>query len=257
MTTRRLAIATLAACTLLCAAPAARAQARSADAAEITPIEVLRCRFVAGKGPGDIEGLSAAFNRWMEQSRAPQYAAYVLLPQSHSTEIDFDLAWVGSWPDAETMGESMAHYFERAAELEGVFGGVMDCDSNTNYSVVTIREPAERGRFGPVEVGTCKLRLGASLDEALTAAREWVDYTGSIGSTAAHWLLFPAYGEHSEASYTFKWAVGYESYPAFGRDYDRATNGNGLDRYNELFADLLRCDSPRLYRTITVRAPHG
>lgn len=222
--------------------------------AAIAPIEVLTCRFAAGKGPADLDGLARAFNQWMEKYSAPEYAAYALLPQSHSDEIDFDLAWVGAWPDAVTMGRSMAHWFENGDELGPVFGGVMACGTNTNFSTVTLRAPGDPGSFGPLEVATCALRLGVALDEALQAAREWVDYTATTGSTAAHWLLFPAYGEHSEARYTFKWAVGYESYEAFGLDYERQTNGSTLDRYNELFSPLLRCDSPRLYRVRTIRA---
>jgi hypothetical protein len=121
--------------------------------------------------------------------------------------------------------------------------------------MLTLRPPVAPERAGPVEASTCKLRLGATLDAALTAAQEWVDYTDTIGSTTAHWLLFPAYGERSDADYTFKWAVGYESFEAFGRDYDQLTNGSALDRYNELFELVLDCDSPRLYSARTIRAP--
>ena len=39
-----------------------------------------------------------------------------------------------------------------------------------------------------VEVTTCTVRLDANLDDALQAVHEWVDYTGTFGSTAAHWL---------------------------------------------------------------------
>ncbi len=68
------------------------------------------------------------------------------------------------------------------------------------------------------------------------------------------WLLFPAYGERSDARYNFKWAIGYESYPAFGRNYDQLTNGESLDKYNELLAhscnatargSTARADRPR------------
>jgi hypothetical protein len=239
----------------LALAAAAAAHAQSGRDALIAPIEVLTCRFAADKGPADLDGLARAFNQWMEKYSAPEYAAYALTPMAHSKEIDFDLAWVGVWPDGTTMGSSMAHWFEHGDELGPVFGGVLTCGTNTNFQTVTLREPAEAGRFGPVEVATCTLRLGATLEQALDAAKEWVDHTATTGSTAAHWLLFPAYGEHSDARYNFKWAIGYESYEAFGRDYDQATNGNSLDRYNELFSPLVRCDSPRLYRVRTIRAP--
>ena len=227
------------------------------EAKEIAPTEVLTCRFAEGKGEADLAGLATAFNQWMEKYTAPEYSAYALLPTARSKDIDFDLAWVGAWPDGTTMGKSMAHYLEHGAELGPAFGNVMTCGTNVNFSTVTVRAPRQPGRFGPVEVTTCTVRLDADLDEALQAVREWVDYTATFGSTAAHWLLFPAYGERSDATYNFRWAIGYESYEAFGREYDQITNGNGLDRYNELLAPLLRCDNPRLYRVRPIRPAHG
>jgi hypothetical protein len=223
----------------------------------IAPIEVLTCRFAEGKGPGDLDGLAGAFNAWMERSGAPAYAAYTLTPQAYSRDVEFDLAWVGQWRDGTAMGESMAHYFANGAELAPIFGSVMSCDSNRNFSVVTLREPATPGSFGPLEVATCTLRLGVAMSDGLGAVDEWVDYTATTGSTAAHWLLFPAYGERSDARYNFKWAVGYQSYEAFGRDYDRLTDGESLDKYGELFSGLMECDSPRLYSVRTIRAPQN
>jgi hypothetical protein len=224
------------------------------DGAQLAPVEVRTCRFVEGKGAADLDAFAGAFNAWMERTRAPEYAAYVLVPQAYGSDVEFDLAWVGQWRDGATMGESMAHYAANGAELGPAFDSVMSCDSNRNFSVATLREPATAGRFGPLEVATCTLRLGSLMDDALAAVNEWVAYTGTTGSTSAHWLLFPAYGERSNARYSFKWAVGYASYPAFGRDYDQLTSGASLDKYNELFAGLMQCDSPRLYSVRTVRA---
>jgi hypothetical protein len=224
------------------------------DGTPLAPIEVLTCRFAEGRGPGDLDGLATAFNAWMERSRAPESAAYALLPQVYS-DVEFDVAWVGQWRDGATMGESMAHYFANGAELSEAFDRVMTCDSNRNFSVVTLREPVPAGRFGPLEVATCTLRLGVPIEDALVGIDEWVSYIGTTGSTSAHWLLFPAYGERSDARYHFKWAIGYASYPAFGRDYDQLTSGASLDKYNELFGGVMECDSPRLYSVRTIRAP--
>jgi hypothetical protein len=215
---------------------------------------MLTCDFAPGKGRADLDVVATEFNRWMAESGAPEYSAYALFPLAHSAEIDFDLAWIGAWPDGVTMGESMAHYFGNGSDLGPIFDAAMTCRDNRNFSVLTLRPPAA-ARFGPVEASTCTLRLGVGLDEALAAVGEWVEHTGTIGSTAAHWLLFPAYGERSDANYNFRWAVGYESFEAFGRDYDELTNGSALDRYNELFELVMRCDSPRLYAVRTIRAP--
>ncbi len=220
----------------------------------IQPIEVRSCDFVPGKGRADLDGLQAELAKWIADTAAPEYGAYVLFPLAHSAEIDFDLAWVGVWPDGTTMGESLGHYLRNGVSISSAFDSVMSCRDNTNFSALALRPPQSNASFGPMEVSTCRLRLGVGLNDAMPAIRQWVEHTASVGSTAAHWLLFPAYGERSDANYNFKWAVGYESFEAFGRDYDQLTNGGALDVYNELFEFVLHCDSPRLFAVRTVRA---
>ncbi len=64
------------------------------------------------------------------QSRAG--SAYVLTPQAFGPEIDFDVAWVGRWPDGATMGDSMAHRVARGGD-RSAFDSVMRCDSQRNF----------------------------------------------------------------------------------------------------------------------------
>jgi hypothetical protein len=240
---------------VLAIALVAFARGASAQDVELTPIEVLTCHFAEGKGPNDLDSVAAGFNEWMAARSAPEYAAYTLFPRAYSEDLDFDFAWIGAWPDGATMGESMAHYFAYADELAPVFDGVMNCRGNRNFSVLELRAALAPGRFDPVEVSDCTLRIGSAAAEAVDAVRAWIELSAQAGSTAAHWLLFPAYGESRERTYTFKWAIGYASYEAFGLDYDRFANGGGADQYIELFDTLMRCDSPRLYSVRPIRLP--
>ncbi len=219
----------------------------------LRPVEFLTCHYVEGKGPADLDGLEAAFNDWMRTQEAPPYSAYVLTPRAYTRDVDFDFAWIGAWPSGVAMGQSMAHYFAEGAALAPVFDSVMRCDSNVQFAVLTLRPPADSGRFGPLEVADCTLRVGARVDAALEAVAEWIEYFVRSGSSAGHWILFPAYGERGDAGYSFKWATGHESYEAFGRDYDEFYNGGGVDRFAELLDPLLRCDTPRLYSVRPIR----
>jgi hypothetical protein len=229
------------------------ALAEDGAARPLAPLEMLSCRFNEGKGPADLRGLADGFNAWMEKYDAPAYAAYTISPTSHSDEIEFDLAWLGSWPDPATMGASMEHYYAHGAELGPVFNSVMSCSTNTNYAVATILAPAQPGVFGPLEVTSCSIAEGASRADVEGAITAWSEYAQQERSGAAEWLLYPAYGERSDAHYDFKWATGYASYRAWGEDYDQLRNGGGHARYAELFAALLTCDSPRLYSVTPIR----
>jgi hypothetical protein len=134
-----------------------------------------------------------------------------------------------------------------------VFGSVMDCGTNTNYTVLTVKAPAEP-EFGPLTVATCTLEAGVSVDEGLAAVEKWVEHAESLDSDTAHWVLFPAYGERSDVTYDFKWAQAYGSYEAFGRDYDALNpKGRGRETFDALFTGVLHCDTPRSYSVRAIR----
>ena len=221
----------------------------------IAPIEIRTCRFVEGKGVADLEVLGAEYGRWLDEAGVPAEAVHVWLPELHGSDLDHDFVWVVSWPDASAMGASMAAAERQGAGIAARFAAVASCNSKRNFSVVELRATAKPGIYGPVEIASCTLRLGSVLADTLNAVRDWVDFTETTGSTAAHWLLFRAFGERADAKYMFQWAVAYESYEAFGRDYDKFTNGDGSDTYNQLFELLMTCDNPRLYRVRAIRAP--
>lgn len=246
---RRAAVLAAGAAALLGGAAQAHAQG------PIAPLEMRTCRYVEGMGVADLETLGRDYNRWLDEAGIPAQAVHVWLPRLYGSDLDHDFVWVSSWPDTQAMGASMAAYEQQGADLAARFAAVASCDANRNFSLVELRGTVEPGVYGPVEVATCTLRLGSALADTLNAVRDWVDFTATTGSTAAHWLLFKAYGERADAKYMFQWAVGYESYEAFGRDYDKFTNGDGSDTYNQLFELLMTCDNPRLYGVRVLRAP--
>lgn len=221
----------------------------------IAPLEMRTCRFVEGKGVADLEAVGADYSRWLDESGVPAEAVYVWLPDLYGSDLDHDFIWVMSWPDTDAMGASMAAEQQRGADFAARFAAVATCSAKRNFSVIELRGTAKPGVYGPVELASCTLRLGSVLADTLNAVADWVDFTTTTGSTAAHWLLFKGYGERADAKYTFQWAVAYESYEAFGRDYDKFTNGDGSETYNELFELLMTCDNPRLYSVRAIRAP--
>ncbi len=72
------------------------------------------------------------------------------------------------------------------------------------------------------------------------------------GIEADHYVLFPAFGERSDAKYDFKW-VTTRTWDAFGKSYDQYGTGGGWMKARELFEGLLDCDSSRVYVSERVR----
>ncbi len=218
-----------------------------------SPLEIYACNFVKGKDMDDLAKVTAKWNAWMDKSNAPAYSAHTLVPLYHSEEIGFDVAWLGSWEDGVTMGAGIKHWLSEGKSMQAEFDRVVDCTTTSNFAVFTITPPKEPGSIDSAEFSNCKVKKGRTVKEAVGAMREWVKYREEAGTDAARWLFFPAYGETSDADYTFKWVTGYPSYEAFGRAYDQFGTGGGYRKFSEIFDRVMTCDTARFYDVTAVR----
>jgi hypothetical protein len=190
----------------------------------------------------------------MDASNGPAYTAYNLMPLFHSHEVGFDVAWLGVWADGVTMGAGIKHWLSEDGGLHAEFGKVIDCDAHQNFAALTIK-PEKTPSDGPVEFSNCTTRKGISVAEAIAAVHEWSAHETENGSDAARWILFPAYGETSEAKYDFKYVEAYPSYESFGQAYDRFGTGGGYMEHRKIIARVMTCDSARGYDSRNVRMP--
>ncbi|MFT6955709.1 MAG: hypothetical protein ACJAYC_000710 [Halieaceae bacterium] len=94
----------------------------------------------------------------------------------------------------------------------------------------------EAPNVGAVELYTCN----------------YADHLTSRGSNAALWVFLPAFGA-ADVDGHYKPVSGYESYEEWGNDHSDYTNGGGWMKSRELMADVLACDTPRVYGTTLVR----
>jgi len=237
----------------------ALAGAASADSHEgpsFRPLEIYACNFLDGKDADDLARVIARWNAWMDANDMPEYAAFVLTPIFHSAEITFDIAWVGLNPDGATMGAATELWLSKGGEMRAEFEKVVDCNVHTNFALLDIKAPAEEGDgAGPVSFTDCTAKEGREIDEAIDAIRGWTEHEAEHGIDAAHWVMFPAFGESSEADYDFKWVSAYPDYPAFGKYYDHFGTGGGWKVARDTYQRVMDCDSDRLYNGQRVRGP--
>ena len=219
------------------------------------PVEIVACNFLEGKGMDDLARVTKKWNTWMDSSNAPEYSVYNLVPLYHSAEVEFDVAWLGVWPDGATMGAGIKHMRNGDAGLHAEFGKVIECDAHQNFAVLTVKAEKTPGSDGPVEFSNCSVRKDASVVEAVAAIHEWSSLETENGSDAARYILFPAYGESSKAKYDFKYVEAYPSYESFGLAYDRFGTGGGYKKHRKILGHVISCDNPRVYDSKTVRLP--
>lgn len=219
----------------------------------VRPAELYSCDFKEGKGPADLQAAAAKFNAWMDSTNQHDYWAFLLTPYYRSTDQDFDVLWAGGWRTGADMAREIQRWVAEGSATSAEFDKVVRCDTVTNFAVMDLSKAPNPPDSGPVTFSNCKVKEGRKFPDALAAVNGWIAYEKEHGVAADHYLLFPAFGERSDAKYSFKW-VSTSSWEAFGKSYDQYGTGGGWQKAQELFDGLLDCDSSRVYVSQRVRA---
>jgi hypothetical protein len=227
-------------------------EAAAPAAPTIRPIEIFTCSFNEGQTMDDLMQVTAGWNAWMDGQEQANYWAYLLVPVYHSSEIEFDVAWVGGWPDGAQMAAGTEYWISNGGEHNAAFQKVVDCAYHANFGVFDVQQNPTPFSSGPVEFSDCTVKEGKTSLDAIGAINQWVAYLAEQELVAGQYLLFPAFGESSEAEYDFKWVTS-SSWESFGRAYDQFGTGGGWRKSQELFGELMDCDSPRVYQRMPVR----
>lgn len=233
---------------------ALRAEEAKKDAAgaSIRPMEIYACKYKEGKGLADVQAVSAKFNAWMDSTGKNDYWAFLLMPYFHSQDQDFDIAWAGGWRTGVDMAREIRRWVEEGGPVAAEFDKVVTCNDIANYAVMDLSKAPNPPESGPVTFSNCTVKEGRKFPDALAAVNGWIAYEKEHGITNDNYLLFPAYGESSNAKYSFKW-VTTASWDDWGKSYDQYGTGGGWERATELFDGLLDCDSGRVYVSQRVR----
>lgn len=217
-------------------------------------VELFACTFKNGKNMGDQRSASNRFNTWADQNGVKDYTALTMTPYAFSDQVDYDVVWLGAWPNGTAMGVDEAKWFATGAQTLAALDAVTDCGTHALFAAVPIHMPAgpEPERNGLAMFQDCKIREGRTPPEAIAALRQWSDYMAGRGSAGFDAILFPLAGKSSEADYAFKHVHGFGSVEELGRGIDLYTTG-GVQMQNQILGRVIACDSPRIYTTERVR----
>lgn len=222
----------------------------------VTPVDTFTCSYNEGKGPADLKKAIADWNAWMDEQGTSDYGAIVLTPYYYGADT-FELGWLGYWTSQEAMGAGTDNYLSNGGKVAQGFSEALTCDTHEHWATVNVRPPPDGP--GPdnfvMLFSNCSTMgdgdyktLFESLDK-LNAYRDEHNYSN------ASWFMWPVFGGGGENDWDFKAVDTWESYTAFGKDYQHIANGGGRQVRNEIMSDQLKCDASRVYNAKTVRRP--
>ena len=240
---------------ILCAGAVLAQVSEEAPELSFTPVETFTCNFNEGMGPAELEEVISEWNDWMDSEGLTDYFAITIWATFYG-ERNFDVGWLGVWPDGESMGSGTDTWLTKGAAVNARFEEVIDCMSHSQFASVQVKEPPEvdmgPGDMFALTFSNCSMKEDKELSDYLSAQKEWNDYAGEHGFSGGDWIMFPVWGEYVEADYDFKAVSSAPNFSALGADWARYASGHYL-KSMELFDDVLDCDSPRVYTAMVVR----
>ena len=219
------------------------------------PVETWACSYNDGKGPEDLDAVIGEWNEWMDGEGQDDYFAAIITPTFYG-ERSFDLGWLGAWSDANSMGAGTELWMTEGDEMGAKFFDVITCASHTMFATLQVREPPQNDDDDDnsfvLAFSNCSIKEGRTFEEYMSAQTEWNAYADEIGMVSGAWVMFPIWGENVEADYDFKFLGSAADFTTLGANTQIMFDGHWR-KSNELFDDLLDCDSTRIYSTTVVR----
>ena len=238
---------------LLSSPTVAQDEAAAESGLRFAPIEIFVCNFNKGQGQADLDKVIANWNAYMDKSGSPPYSAWTYTAYYNSPDYQFDLAWMGVWPDGKSMGKGTDQWLSTGGVHSAAFDKVLTCGAHSNFASTQFRGSiSENSDTAVIEFSDCTFKEGGNFPDAMKAAGTWNAYMTEQGSVGSEWFFFPVYG--GDPDWHFKRVNAYPNYAELGADYDRYGNGGGYIKRFEMLNDAYDCGVSRIYNAKRVRA---
>lgn len=220
-----------------------------------TAIDTYFCRYHEGKGRSDLDRVLVKWNKWMDDTKAAPYNAWVMTPYfSSDSNTDFDVLWLGAWQDGNAFGNGLQQWLDKGGSLLAEFDTVLHCNEHSNSGALNIRAPHKGwpDQHGVATITNCRIADGKTVPEAIEFHEAWGVHLARTGSKAGIWAFFPGFG-HGDIDWDYRIVTSHPDFKSLGADWESFTNGQGWAVHDELSLGLVSCDNARVYNSTLVR----
>jgi hypothetical protein len=232
------------------------AQDDAAEEPDWRPVETFTCNYLDGKGRADLDEVIEEWNDWWDDKGMNSYFGATITPY-YFGELRFELGWLGAWTDGAVMGSSLDTWTTEGVGMNAKFFEVLDCGSHSSFASINVRQPDnddddDGSDTFILNFSNCSFEEDKTLGDYLAAQNEWNDYADEVGIVGGTWVMFPLAGEAND-DYDFKLVSSEPDHTTVGTNFDIYAQGH-YRKSNELFNDLLDCDSTRVYKAHVERS---
>ena len=216
------------------------------------PVDFRACNFRDGKTMADFDKVAAKFRDYAKKNDLA-YSAWALIPE-YQTGIDFELGWLGAWPNSEANGVSMERWKSNGRQLAAEFNQVIDCSGRHEMALSKpINAPQGTPEDGVLMFYACSLNDGVDIDKAYAAHLKAGTEMKGMGSLAVSWMFLPAIGA-ADADFDYYHVIGFYRYSDMGATMEMYFNGGGIQKQQAILGKVSSCRTPTVFDAISVRA---
>jgi len=219
--------------------------------AKARPVDFRACNFRDGKTMADLEKVNEKFRNYANKHDF-SYSAWTLTPQ-YQNGIDFDVGWLGSWPDGASYGASMEQWNSTGRDIAAEFNTVVDCSSRHEMAMSFPINAADGApRDGVVLFYACTLNDGKTVADAYAAHLESGTAMKAMGSQGLSWFFQPALGT-GPIDFDYYWVVAFNRLAEMGATMDMYVNGGGMKKAMSILSKVSSCDTATVFDALSVR----
>ena len=228
--------------------------AQSAIAADIkaSPVDFRGCNFHDGKTMADLLKVTDKFRAYANKNDTG-YSAWILTPE-YATDVGFDVAWMGAWPDGVAFGVSMEKWRSTGQAIAAEFAQVVDCsDLHVAAMSLPINAPDATPEDGELLLYACTLNKGKTLKEAYAAHLQFGQTMKANGSLSSSWMSTPIAGA-GDSDVDYYYAAAFYRYSGHGDTMELFVNRGGAENRAKIIDPVASCKTPNIYNALRVRA---
>ena len=227
------------------------------------PVEIYGCSFTDGvNGYEQSQKFAASWNQWADKQGAfGSHVAQLMWAEFSDGEYPSDFTWLGYWDNYADAGKDMDIRATNGSSIYKEANEFLEQCAHSEWGAWELLAGGDWTKSNHItEFSDCFYKEGKDDSDLLVANIAYAEELAKRGMTGAAMgsgQLWPRAGSTTAAqnAVSFKWVRGYPNFAAYTA-FTHALWNEGLGSvWGSLYADIVSCDSSRVYHSEVIRSP--
>lgn len=227
------------------------------------PVEIYGCSFTDGvNGYEQSQKFAASWNQWADKQGAfGSHVAQLMWAEFSDGEYPSDFTWLGYWDNYADAGKDMDIRATNGSSIYEEANEFLEQCAHSEWGAWELLAGGDWTKSNHItEFSDCFYKEGKDDSDLLVANIAYAEELAKRGMTGAAMgsgQLWPRAGSTTatQNAVSFKWVRGYPNFAAYTA-FTHALWNEGLGSvWGSLYADIVSCDSSRVYHSEVIRSP--